>query len=81
MNHLKWSLLELMSKPSTLVSNRDKGLIIEERTLSLQVAIAHCCRYLSENFSEQFWRGLLPLFITADPTTSAGARKRIIKMS
>lgn len=62
LNHLKWSLLELVSKPSTLVSNRDKGLLIAERTLSLQVAIAYCCRHLSENFSERFGRGLLPLF-------------------
>ncbi len=62
LNHLKWSLLELVSEPSTLVSDRDKGLLVAERTLSPQVAIAHCCRHLSENFSERFGRGLLPLF-------------------
>ena len=62
LDHLKWSIPEFTTEPSTLVSDRDKGLIEAARTLGPHVAIACCCRHLSENFSEKFGRGLLPAF-------------------
>jgi hypothetical protein len=62
LNHLRWSIPELVAEESTLVSDRDKGLTEAERVLGVLVVVAWCCHHLKENFTEKFGRALAPLF-------------------
>lgn len=60
--HLRWAIPEVSTEPSTLLSDRDKGLLEAERVLGPLVVAAWCCHHIKENFALKFSRSLGPFF-------------------
>jgi transposase-like protein len=60
--HLRRAIPSISQDACTLISDRDKGLLLAEPILGPLVTAAHCCHHLKENFTEKFSRGLAPLF-------------------
>ena len=52
----------LQNPPTTLMTDRDKGLSIALATYGPQVLPAHCCFHLKENFTTKHGRGLADNF-------------------
>lgn len=60
--HLRWAIPEVSTETSTLLSDRDKGLLEAERVLGPHLVVAWCCHHVKENFVLKFSRSLEPLF-------------------
>ena len=60
--HLRWAIPEVSTETSTLLSNRDKGLLLAERVLGPLASVAWCCHHVKENFVMKFGRALQPFF-------------------
>lgn len=60
--NLQHSIPELTIEQTTLISDRDKGLINADRVLPPTVIRAFCCYHLKENFTTKFGRALEGLF-------------------
>lgn len=55
---LQHSIPEITTEQTTLISNRDKGLINADRVLPPTVIRAFCCQHLKENLTIKFGRAL-----------------------
>jgi len=68
--HLLAALPILSERPTTFMSDRDKGLMDAEALLPLCICRACCCLYLKENFTTKFSRTLADIFwqIARSPT-------------
>lgn len=62
LRHLKWDIPEVTTEDTTVLSDRDKGLVEAVRSLGPRVFAAHCCKHLKDNFQERFKRYLIPYF-------------------
>ncbi len=72
LQHLRWAIPEISATASTLLSDRDKGLLTAERVLGPLVAVAWCCYHLKENFVQKSGRALQPFWaIARAPTVPA----------
>lgn len=60
--HLRTSIPEIDIEATTIISDRDKGLLLADRVLPATVTRAYCCQYLKENFITKFGRALEVLF-------------------
>jgi hypothetical protein len=60
--HLRRAIPAVSLEECTLISDRDKGLLVAERMLGPTVIAAHCCYHLRENFTEKFGRALASHF-------------------
>jgi transposase-like protein len=60
--HLRHAIPSISLEACTLISDRDKGLLLAEPILGPLMVVAHCCHHIKENFTEKFGRGLAPLF-------------------
>lgn len=60
--HLRTSTPEIDSEATTIISDRDKGLLLADRVLPPTVTRAYCCQHLKENFTTKFGRALESLF-------------------
>ena len=60
--HLGLAIPGTLREACTLISDRDKGLLLAEPILGPLMAVAHCCHHLKENFTDKFGRSLAPLF-------------------
>jgi len=49
-------------RPTTFMSDRDKGLMDTEALLSLCICRPYCCFHLKENFTTKFSRTLAGIF-------------------
>jgi len=68
--HLLAALPILSERPTTFMSDRDKGLMDAEALLPLYICHAYCCFHLKENFTTKFSRTLADIFwqIARSPT-------------
>ena len=68
--HLLAALPILSERPTTFMSDRDKGLMDAEALLPPCICRAYCCFHLKENFTTKFSRTLADIFwqIARSPT-------------
>ena len=60
--HLKQAILKVTIKNTTITLDRDKELVKAIKSLSVQVFVAYCCKYLKDNFQKRFKRQLILYF-------------------
>ena len=60
--HLLAALPILSERPTTFMSDRDKGLMDAEALLPLCICRAYCCFHLKENFTTKSSRTLADIF-------------------
>jgi transposase-like protein len=60
--HLRHAIPSISLEACTLISDRDKGLLLAEPILGPLMVVAHCCHHIKENFTDKFGRSLASLF-------------------
>jgi len=60
--NLQQSIPEICTEATTLISDRDKGLISASNVVAPTVVCAFCCQHLKENFTTTYGRGLASKF-------------------